>query len=91
MYTCEITEYDESGLERQRWRFWLDERKPGLRLDSWRREKRPSKRHDFRTVETYDRLRHSRSVGVSIEDVPLPESVKVAALKQFTEALTVEK
>ena len=94
MYNCEVTECEESGLRRQRWRFWLHDDagdEPALILERWYQDERSSRKHQFCAVKTYHRLAPLRAINVPVADVPLSESVKKAALRQLLAVLAVKK
>ena len=84
---------DISPLRRERWIFWFNEREHALVLDDYAVEERPSLRHKFRTVASYERLRGHRHSGMTSDiqetDVPLTPAVAQRALDDFTSHLRI--
>jgi hypothetical protein len=79
------------GLTAQRWVFSVHE-KIGIgfqiHLNTWFDLARPSKRHAFRHVAVFDRLRmHGGDNVVAAQDVPLPDDVVAEAKRRMCEAI----
>ncbi len=72
------------------WEFAFWEREGALVLSRYHMEKRESVRHKWRTSGWYDRT-NARDSTIKEEDVPLPDNVKGAAVKQFMFKLRIGK
>lgn len=77
-------------LSAERWLFYFDERNLSLCADYYYVLKRPSKRHTWKIHRSYERLgrRNSTTPG-RIEQPPLPEDVKIEAVKTFLSGIKV--
>jgi hypothetical protein len=84
---------DISPLRRDQWRFWFNEHAHAIVLDEYVVEERPSLRHKFREVGSYERLRGQRHSGTASDiregDVPLTPIIAQRALDEFTRDLRV--
>lgn len=81
---------DQTPLEQMKWLFWFHGGDTTIYLDSYHFYRRNTKRHAFKAVEWYTRL-DQRNNTLKEENVPLPDDVKTAALKIFTDKITVKK
>lgn len=88
MQHVEVTR--NGDLVKREWRFWYDERRHQLVLDSYRKLARETKRHGYKIVDgtEYARILR-RGSQISATAVPLPADVKDEALKKFADTLTV--
>ncbi len=80
-----VTWSEESAdkLSRVVWRFWLS-RADLLVLDLYAIEQRATRRHAFKTVESYTRLGHDRDALklIAEKDVPLTDAVAQRAIQE---------
>jgi len=77
-------------LKRQVWRFWYNDSRNEIVLSRYTVEEKKTNRHKFRVVKVYNRL-DKRDNTIAVGDVPLPDDVKEAAMKQFLDSLNVTK
>lgn len=77
---------DELTIEE--WVFRLNDE--NLVLHSYTLQKKESKRHKFKTAETYHRT-YSYDNTLKIDAVPLPEDVKKRVLGEFVARISVVK
>lgn len=74
-------------LSFRRWTFWYDERRHALVVDRFASLHRPSKRHKFVVVSSYNRI--DRRHNDLAEAPPLPPEIAAQAKDQFVSSLRV--
>ena len=81
---------DVSETERFVWRFGICQDgvdRVIMRLNDYRHETRKTKRYKFTPIVYYSWMRRREST-IDRDDVPLPEHVKISALKQLQVEIT---
>ena len=83
-----ITLVDESAdkLRKVTWEFWLY--RNHLVLNSYTVDERASRRHTYKFVDGYDRLRKDYG-HLKEAEVPLTDEIRERAIREFTAKLTV--
>ncbi len=81
----------EDRLKRETWGFYLASYKIKLCLGSYVVEQRETPRHKYRVICGCRDSRLRRSQEMGLDDVPLPDEVKKAAIQQVIEQLEVVK
>jgi hypothetical protein len=81
---------NKDPLIREEWRFWFDDWKCNLVLDTYTHLTRRSKRHKWVVEKHYERLSHQRS-ELTLDYVPYPLDVAEEARRLFTEKVIVVK
>jgi hypothetical protein len=78
-------------LNRQVWQFdFMDYyNKPLVVLNYYRLQSRPTKRHNWRNSEYWERL--GRGSSLKMDEVPLPDDVKQEALQAFMGQVRIVK
>jgi hypothetical protein len=92
MKDVEITRTSADELEQETWKFYFDDRAAYLRLSSYSKSTRASKRHGFKPVAGDDSFAQARNRGyrrMTRDEAPLPEDVAAEALATFISRLTV--
>lgn len=91
-----IREQDE--LNRIVWKFWPNSeiRKVDIILDEYSIQNRPTKRHKWRTVSTYERTNrkswHPKYQLLGIDDVPvLPSDVAEEVMTSFMATVKIKR
>jgi hypothetical protein len=87
MTQIRIERENDTRLKRDVWTFFYLDNRHVLRLSGFEAQQRPSLRHKYRTEALYSFYRGRET---TVPTPPLPEDVKVDAIRQFTERLTVE-
>lgn len=85
MLNSEVERYEgdpKTALVCLRWRFWVGDNSE-VYLDTFSRMERPSPRHKFRSVHTYERIPYSSNPDLLYDEVPLPEDVKEEAIENL--------
>ena len=82
-------EYDMDELTKRKYVFWFDESRSTLWVDGYHLMQRESKRHKYKTIEFYDRLRDREST-IRKEDVPLDDKIKQDAINKLIENVKVD-
>jgi len=90
MANIRVEEFSESSLKCRVWEFWFYADETALILDYYAELEKPTKRHKFRITKEYRRLLR-RGNDFNEEEIPLPDSVKLQALKQFQDKISVRK
>jgi hypothetical protein len=96
--TVTVEDRAAGGCSREVWVFLLTQADPTLLLlDAYDRQERPSPRHKWRPSDfgemAYVRLPSNhrwRNPKLTAAQVPLPDAVKAAAIKAYSDALHIE-
>ena len=77
-------------LAKHCWSFWFDERRAHLVLDNYDFLTKETSRHKFRVSKFYRRC-DGRKNTLTVDEVPLPDDVKLEAKTALTDRIVVVK
>lgn len=91
--TVEVEIVGEGNLSKEIWTFmlWQPRRDlQSLRLESWRRMERPTRRHNFSTKDLWSRLEFERKSTCKRDQVVVPQVVIDEALQKAKNTIVYE-
>ena len=84
-------EYPIDDFHAETWTYWFMDRDMRLVLDEYKLEERATKRHKWKVVAEWDRMRNSwHPHQMKREEIPQREDVRAEVLRQFIERITIE-